>query len=241
MDGTLALQGMGDAQRNGPVVRPAMAVQGMATCHVGRCRHTAVLLPRIVSRFKKRAWGKRPGLLPLESVTGIARARAVCRSVGAAVTAAEERPKPIVETNFKHLNLAARRESVSPERPRSKRQVIQFDKVILKFCRPISRYCPFDAPSDHPAAIPIGSADRGPGVQVRNCGMIVHPCPAGLAIKEHAVVQHHAEPSGQRRNPACVCRSLERSNTRNKTAIPVASSDVQSKSHSAPRTMLLNW
>ena len=31
MDGTLALQGMGDAQRNGPVVRPPMAVQGMAT------------------------------------------------------------------------------------------------------------------------------------------------------------------------------------------------------------------
>jgi hypothetical protein len=75
-------------------------------------------------RFKKEPWGKQPGLFPLESVTGIARARAVCRSVGAAVTAAEERPKPIVQTNFKHLNLAARRESVPPERPRSKREVI---------------------------------------------------------------------------------------------------------------------
>ena len=61
MDGTLALQGMGDAQRNGPVVRPAMAVQGMATCHVGRCRHTAVLLPRIVSRFKKEPGGSGQG------------------------------------------------------------------------------------------------------------------------------------------------------------------------------------
>ena len=42
-------------------------------------------------------------------------------SVGATVTAAEERPEPIVETNFEHLNLAARRESVPQERPRSKR------------------------------------------------------------------------------------------------------------------------
>src|SRR6185436_6402937 len=85
---------------------------------------------------------------------------------------------------------------------------------------PISRYRPFDARSNHPATIPIGRTNRGTGVQVRNGGMIVDPCPAGLAIKEHAVIKHHAEPSGQRRNPACVCRSLERSDTRNKTAIP---------------------
>ena len=92
---------------------------------------TAVLLAWIGLRFGKSALGE-PGLFPLERVTGIARARAICASVGAAVTAAEERPKPIVQTNFKHLNLAARRESVPPERPRSKREVIQFDKVILK-------------------------------------------------------------------------------------------------------------
>ena len=59
-------------------------------------------------------------------------------SVGAAVAAAEERPEPIVQTNFEHLNLAARRESVSPERPRSKREVIEFEKVIFKLRRPIS-------------------------------------------------------------------------------------------------------
>ena len=35
-------------------------------------------------------------------------------SVGAAVTAAEERPEPIVETNFEHLNLAARRPVIQP-------------------------------------------------------------------------------------------------------------------------------
>ena len=80
---------------------------------------------------KKEPWGNQ-GSFRSKRKSGIALARAICASVGAAVTAAEERPKPIVQTNFKHLNLAARRESVPPERPRSKREVIQFDKVILK-------------------------------------------------------------------------------------------------------------
>ena len=72
MDGTLALQGMGDAQRNGPVVRPAMAVQGMATCHVGRCRHTAVLLPRIVSpASEKEPWGNGQGSFRSKASQGL--------------------------------------------------------------------------------------------------------------------------------------------------------------------------
>ena len=222
MDGTLALQGMGDRAKEWSRSSTAMAVQGMATCHVrsGSLPTHGSFAASDSVPLKKRALGEAARALAARKRHRDCTRASVCRSVGAAVTAAEERPKPIVQTNFKHLNLAARRESVSPERPRSKRQVIQFDKVILKLCRPISRYCPFDAPSDHPAAIPIGSADRCPGVQVRNGGMIVHPCPAGLAIKEHAVVQHHAEPSGQGRYPASVCRSLERSNSRNKTAIP---------------------
>ena len=117
-----------------------------------------------------------PRALPLERrLTGIALAEQSSWSVGAAVTAAEERPEPIVQTNFEHLNLTARGESVSPERPRSKREVIQFEKVILKLRRPISRYRPFDASSNHPATIPIGCADRGTGVEVRNGGMIVDP------------------------------------------------------------------
>ena len=58
-------------------------------------------------------------------------------SVGAAVTAAEERPEPIVQSNFAHLNFAARRESVSPERPRSKREVIEFEKVICPTSAPV--------------------------------------------------------------------------------------------------------
>ena len=80
-----------------------------------------------------------PRALPLDrKLAGIALAEQSSWSVGAAVTAAEERPEPIVQTNFEHLNLAARRESVSPERPRSKREVIQFEKVIFKLRRPIS-------------------------------------------------------------------------------------------------------
>ena len=84
---------------------------------------------------KERAPGH-PGLF--SSSVSLRRSHSPSRSVGAAVTAAEERPEPIVETNFEHLNLAARRESVSPERPRSKREVIQFEKVIFKLRRPIS-------------------------------------------------------------------------------------------------------
>jgi hypothetical protein len=48
-------------------------------------------------------------------------------------------PPPKSDPNrFEHLNLAARREGVSSERPRSKREVIEFEKVILKFRRPNS-------------------------------------------------------------------------------------------------------
>ena len=79
-----------------------------------------------------------PGLFRSNAACGDRTRRADRCSVGAAVTAAEERPEPIVQTNFEHLNLAARRESVSPERPRSKREVIQFEKVIFKLRRPIS-------------------------------------------------------------------------------------------------------
>ena len=88
----------------------------------------------------KEPWEhEEPKLFSLErKLVGIALAEQSSWSVGAAVTAAEERPEPIVETNFEHLNLAARRESVSPERPRSKREVVQFEKVILKLRRPIS-------------------------------------------------------------------------------------------------------
>src|SRR6478672_9692850 len=49
--------------------------------------------------------------------------------------------------------------------------------------------------------------------------MIVDPPSAGLAIKQHPAAKHHAEPSGQRRYPARVCRSLKSSEARNKTAI----------------------
>ena len=84
-----------------------------------------------VPLFKKRAPGH-PGLFRSSVACGDRTRRAEHCSVGAAVTPAEERPEPIVETNFEHLNLAARRESVSPERPRSKREVIQFEKVILE-------------------------------------------------------------------------------------------------------------
>ena len=71
--------------------------------------------------FQKRALGH-PGLFPLEaSAFGDRTRRADRWSVGAAVTATENRTEPIVETNFEHLNVAARRESVSQERPRPKR------------------------------------------------------------------------------------------------------------------------
>ena len=74
-----------------------------------------------VSLFKKKKPRGTQGSLR-SSVGFWGRARRPDRwSVGAAVTAAEERPEPIVETNFEHLNLAARRESVAQERPRSKR------------------------------------------------------------------------------------------------------------------------
>ena len=92
----------------------------------------------IVPLFKKRAPGH-PGLFRSSVACGDRTRRAERCSVGAAVTAAEERPEPIVQTNFEHLNLAAGREGVSPERPRSKREVIEFEKVILKLRRPISR------------------------------------------------------------------------------------------------------
>src|SRR4029079_3887730 len=90
----------------------------------------------------------------------------------------------------------------------------------VKLPRPVPRYRPFHAPSNHPATIRIGCADRGTVVQVRNGGMIVDPCPAGLAVKEHDHIKQHDKPRGQCRNPARVCRSLERSDARNKTAIP---------------------
>jgi hypothetical protein len=90
-----------------------------------------------VPLFKKRAPGH-PGLFRSNEAYRDRTCRAEQLSVGAAVTAAKERPEPIVETNFEHLNLAARRESVSSERPRSKREVIEFEKVIFKLCRPIS-------------------------------------------------------------------------------------------------------
>jgi hypothetical protein len=60
----------------------------------------------------------------------------------ASLPPAEERPEPIVEPNFEHLNLAARGERVADERPWPKCQVIQFEEVILKLRRPISRYRP---------------------------------------------------------------------------------------------------
>ena len=37
-----------------------------------------------------------------------------------------------------------------------------------------------------------------PVVQIRDGGIIVDPSSAGLAIKQHAVVKHYAEPRGQR-------------------------------------------
>src|SRR6516162_1842119 len=47
--------------------------------------------------------------------------------------------EPIVETNFQHLNFAVRPESVSQERSRPKRYVVQVKKVILELGRPICR------------------------------------------------------------------------------------------------------
>src|SRR4051812_17088544 len=96
MDGTLALQGMGDRAKEWSRRSTAMAVQGMATCHVrsgSLPTHGSFAASDSAPLQKKSPGGSSQ------------RARAVCRSVGAAVTAAEERPKPIVQTNFKHLNL----------------------------------------------------------------------------------------------------------------------------------------
>ena len=111
----------------------------------------------------------------------------------------------MVPANFEHLNLTARGKSVSPERPRSKREVIQFEESHIQASPTNFPLSPIRRPLQPPATIPIGCADRGTGVQVRNGGIIVDPPPAGLAVEEHAVIKHHAEPSGQRRYPACVC------------------------------------
>ena len=64
-----------------------------------------------VPLFKKRGLGH-PGLFARPEARGSHSPSSW--SVGAAVTAAEERPEPIVETNFEHLNLAARRPVIQP-------------------------------------------------------------------------------------------------------------------------------
>src|SRR6476469_2667329 len=78
-------------------------------------------LPSVPARCSKtKSPGGTRALSARSVLTGNRHPRADRWSVGAAVTAAEERPEPIVQTNFEHLNLATRRESVPQERPRSK-------------------------------------------------------------------------------------------------------------------------
>ena len=56
-----------------------------------------------------------PRALSTRSAFGDRTAEQIAAQLGASITAAEERPEPIVQTNFEHLNLAARGE-VSPRK-----------------------------------------------------------------------------------------------------------------------------
>ena len=99
----------------GRFIESCLLASGSATLR--RCSNASPL-----SRFHKKRALVHPGLFSLEyRLLGIALVEQSNCLVSAAVAPAEERPEPIVQTNFEHLNFAARRESVSPERPRSKR------------------------------------------------------------------------------------------------------------------------
>ena len=94
------------------------------------------------------------------------------------------------------------------------RLVYSFDGFTL---RQLAELC--EDPSDVRRRGPF-DPDRVPRHPGRHHPRAPSPPSPWSATSSHAVIKHHAEPSGQRRYPACVCRSLESSDTRNKTAIP---------------------
>ena len=171
--------------------------------------------------FKKRALGH-PGLfLSCEGFWGspwnprgslLSRSCQICNR-------AEQRPEPIVQANFEHLNFAARRERVPRKGPGPNVRSSSLRKSYSNFA---DQFPPNAHSTPPPTTQPLFRLDALIAAPVFRfvCGTIVDPSSAGLAIKERAAAKHHAEPSGQRRYPARVCRSLESSEARNKTAIP---------------------